>query len=72
MYIVLLVGQKKLVRGECSFFLQPGETFASIRHPNGQEKQIQDIFVLGEQDGLVLQAIDCFEDGDITRQAGSE
>ncbi|XP_076369364.1 major vault protein-like [Tachypleus tridentatus] len=47
------LGQKKLVKGEISFFLMPGE-----RLENG----IQDICVLGENEGLILRAKETFTD----------
>ena len=49
------LGQKKLVKGEKSFFLQPGERL---------EKGIQNVFVLGEDEGLILKAIEAFNDPD--------
>ena len=47
------IGQKKLVKGEKSFFLQPGERL---------EKRIQNVFVLGEDEGLILKANETFKD----------
>ena len=47
------MGKKKLVKGEKSFFLQPGELL---------EKGIQNIFVLGEDEGLILKANEEFVD----------
>uniref|UniRef100_A0A8C4PY80 Major vault protein n=1 Tax=Eptatretus burgeri TaxID=7764 RepID=A0A8C4PY80_EPTBU len=60
------LGQRKLVKGEKSFFLQPGEHL---------ENGIQQAFVLGEEMGLVLRAkqnfVDEDADGDeVTRKAG--
>ena len=49
------LGQKKLVKGEKSFFLMPGEKL---------EKGIQNVFVLGEDEGLILKAIEAFTDPD--------
>lgn len=49
------VGKRVLVRGERSFFLQPGESLL-----NG----VQDVYVLGEEDGLVLRALETFTDAD--------
>jgi len=46
-------GRKKLVKGEKSFFLMPGERL---------EKGIQNIFVLGEDEGLILKAVEGFTD----------
>lgn len=47
------LGKKKLVKGEKSFFLQPGETLQ-----NG----IQDVYVLGEDEGLIIRCVESFED----------
>jgi len=47
------LGAKKLVKGEKSFFLQPGETL---------EDGIQEIFILGENEGVVLRANEAFSD----------
>merc|ERR1711892_915527 len=47
------LGAKKLIKGEKSFFLQPGEIL---------EKGIQDIFVLSDNEGLLLRATEAFED----------
>ena len=47
------LSQKKLVKGEKSFFLQPGERL---------EKGIQNVFVLGEDEGLILKANEAFKD----------
>lgn len=58
------LGQKKLVKGEKSFFLQPGEKL---------EKGIQDVYVLGEDEGLILRAQEAFIDDqaeDKQRQPG--
>jgi len=41
------------VRGEKSFFLMPGERF---------EKGIQNVFVLGEDEGLILKAKESYTD----------
>uniref|UniRef100_A0A669D5I2 Major vault protein n=1 Tax=Oreochromis niloticus TaxID=8128 RepID=A0A669D5I2_ORENI len=42
------LGQKRVVKGERSFFLQPGEHL---------ENGIQDVYVLSEEEGLVLRAL---------------
>lgn len=42
------------LQGECTFFLRPGESL---------EKGIQNIFVLGEDQGLILKATEKFVDG---------
>ena len=47
------LGQLKLIKGEKSFFLQPGE---SLRDG------IQDVYVLGEEESLVLRAVEEYED----------
>ncbi|XP_053115786.1 major vault protein [Hemicordylus capensis] len=47
------LGQKKVIKGEMSFFLQPGECL---------EEGIQDIYILSEEDGLLLRALRPFED----------
>ena len=49
------LGQKKLVKGEKSFFLLPGERL---------EKGIQNVYVLGEDEGVILKAIEAFVDVD--------
>ncbi|NXA30399.1 MVP protein, partial [Ibidorhyncha struthersii] len=60
------LGQQLVVKGEKSFFLQPGERL---------QAGIQDIYVLSEDEGLLLQALqtikDTNEDGtEVTRRAG--
>ncbi|XP_008293157.1 major vault protein isoform X2 [Stegastes partitus] len=47
------LGQKRVVKGERSFFLQPGEQL---------ENGIQDVYVLSEEEGLVLRAVEAFND----------
>ncbi|XP_078508524.1 major vault protein [Lissotriton helveticus] len=49
------LGQKKVVKGEKSFFLQPGESL---------ESGIQDVYILSEDEGLVLKALQLLEDTD--------
>ncbi|XP_043942230.1 major vault protein [Protopterus annectens] len=49
------LGQKKVVKGEKSFFLQPGELL---------ESGIQDVYILSEEEGLVLKANEAFKDVD--------
>lgn len=56
-----LYGQKKLIKGEASFFLQPGERL---------EDGIQDVYVLDANEGLLCRATETFLDGDVRRQAG--
>ncbi|KAK0042287.1 major vault 1 [Biomphalaria pfeifferi] len=55
------LGQKKLVRGEKSFFLMPGEAL---------EKGIQSVYILSEEEGLVLNATEHFKDGAVMRSPG--
>lgn len=45
------LGRRKLIKGEKSFFLLPGERL---------EKGIQNIYVLGEDEGLILKALEGF------------
>lgn len=47
------LGQKRVVKGERSFFLRPGEQL---------ENGIQDVYVLSEEEGLVLRAVEAFID----------
>ncbi|XP_031682968.1 major vault protein isoform X3 [Oncorhynchus kisutch] len=47
------LGQKRVVKGERSFFLQPGEHL---------EEGIQDVYILSEEEGLVLRAVEAFND----------
>ncbi|CAF2087183.1 unnamed protein product [Rotaria magnacalcarata] len=47
------LGKKKLIVGEKSFFLQPGEKLA-----NG----IEGIFILGEDEGIILRCAEAFHD----------
>lgn len=57
------LGKRKLVKGDKSFFLRPGESL---------ERGIQDIYVLSEEEGLILKANESFkeEDGRVERQPG--
>eukprot|EP00800_Vazella_pourtalesii_P018377 TRINITY_DN5877_c0_g1_i1.p1 TRINITY_DN5877_c0_g1~~TRINITY_DN5877_c0_g1_i1.p1 ORF type:complete len:856 (-),score=213.27 TRINITY_DN5877_c0_g1_i1:212-2779(-) len=57
------LGQRKLVKGEKSFFLQPGERL---------EKGIQNMYILGEDEGLILRALEVFQDAelDVLRRPG--
>jgi len=55
------LGGKKLVKGDKSFFLQPGEKL---------EKGIQNVHVLGEDEGLILKATEEFTDGETKREPG--
>jgi major vault protein len=47
------LGKKRLVKGEKNFFLQPGERL---------DGGIRDVFVLSEDEGLILKCIETFED----------
>ena len=53
-----LISFQKLVVGEKSFFLQPGEKL---------ENGIQDVYILGEDEGVILKCIETFND----EQAGT-
>lgn len=57
------LAKKRLVKGEKSFFLRPGEKL---------EAGIQNVFILGEHEGLILRANESFTDATagITRQPG--
>lgn len=55
------LGRKKLIRGEKSFFLMPGESL---------EQGIQDVYVLSENEGLILRATEEYKDGAVTRLPG--
>lgn len=55
------MGRKKLVKGEKSFFLMPGERL---------ERGIQNVYVLGEDEGLILRANESFKDGEEDRKPG--
>jgi len=61
------LGAKKLVKGEVSFFLQPGESL---------ENGIQEVFILGDNEGIVLRAQEAFKDDMVTppvdRQPGDK
>ncbi|XP_016517168.1 major vault protein [Poecilia formosa] len=57
------LGQKKVVKGELSFFLQPGEEL---------ENGIQSVYVLSEEEGLVLRAVEAFHDTEYEEAAEDE
>lgn len=57
------LGQKRVVKGEKSFFLQPGECL---------ENGIQDVFILSEQEGLVLRAVEAFTEAQGQVERGEE
>lgn len=54
-------GERKLIKGECSFFLEPGEEL---------ESGIQDVYILSEEEALLLRAIAPVKEGDATHQPG--
>ncbi|MEQ2190601.1 hypothetical protein XENOCAPTIV_001564 [Xenoophorus captivus] len=54
------LGQKKVVKGERSFFLQPGEQL---------ENGIQNVYVLSEEEGLVLRAVEAFNDAESAKRS---
>ncbi|CAI5790916.1 Major vault protein [Podarcis lilfordi] len=54
------LGQKKVIKGEISFFLQPGEWL---------EQGIQDVYILSEEEGLLLRALRPLEE---TNEDGEE
>jgi len=56
------LGQRKLVKGEKSFFLQPGESM---------EQGIQEVYILGEDEALICKANEAFVDEGIQRQPGN-
>lgn len=55
------LGTKKVVKGEVSFFLLPGETL---------ENEVEEVYVLAEDEALLLQSVESFEDGDSKRASG--
>jgi major vault protein len=56
------LGKKKIIKGEISFFLRPGEKL---------ERDIQEVYVLGEDKGLILRASEsCVDEQYITRLPG--
>lgn len=58
------LGSKKLVKGEASFFLRPGEKL---------EAGIQDVYVLGEDEGLILKATEaCVDEEGRERKPGDK
>uniref|UniRef100_A0A183TDH6 Major vault protein n=1 Tax=Schistocephalus solidus TaxID=70667 RepID=A0A183TDH6_SCHSO len=57
------IGKKLLVRGEKAFFLMPGEDL---------DDGIMDVYVLGQSDGIILRALESFQDGNAARTAGEE
>ncbi|VDL96085.1 unnamed protein product [Schistocephalus solidus] len=57
------IGKKILIRGEKSFFLMPGERL---------DAGINTVYVLGQNEGIILRAMESFQDGNIARTAGEE
>ncbi|XP_043091171.1 major vault protein isoform X1 [Puntigrus tetrazona] len=57
------LGQKRVVKGERSFFLRPGEHL---------ENGIQDVYVLSEEEGLVLRAVEAFIDTEGQEEADED
>ncbi|XP_063076722.1 major vault protein [Engraulis encrasicolus] len=57
------LGQKRVVKGERSFFLQPGEKL---------ERGIQDVYILSEDEGLLLKATEAFRDIHEEERRGEE
>lgn len=58
------LGSKTVIRGETSFFLRPGEKL---------EKGIQDVYVLGEDEGLILKAKEeCVDEQGAPRKPGDK
>jgi len=55
------LGKRELRKGECSFFLRPGERL---------ESGIQNVHVLQEEQALLLRAREAFKDGKETRKPG--
>eukprot|EP01126_Amoeba_proteus_P027920 TRINITY_DN2762_c0_g2_i1.p1 TRINITY_DN2762_c0_g2~~TRINITY_DN2762_c0_g2_i1.p1 ORF type:complete len:848 (-),score=185.69 TRINITY_DN2762_c0_g2_i1:144-2624(-) len=55
------LGMRELRKGECSFFLNPGEKL---------ESGIQNVHVLDSEEALLLQAREAFKDKDEKRQPG--
>jgi len=56
------LGQRKLIKGEKSFFLQPGERL---------EAGIQDVHILGEDEAIIVKAVLPFKDNGVDRQPGN-
>ncbi|KAL7703069.1 major vault protein [Lotmaria passim] len=54
-------GETVVRRGECTFFLQPGETM-----PAG----VEPVLVAGKEEALLLEAVCEYRDGDVVRQPG--
>lgn len=61
-FYILVTCFLSLCQGERSFFLQPGERL---------EQGIQDVYVLSEEEGLVLRAVEAFNDTQEVRNHNS-
>ena len=48
-----VLGAQKMVKGPASFFLRPGEVIAA---------GIQDFYILGDDEGLILRAVEAFDE----------
>ena len=57
------IGKRELRKGECSFFLNPGERL---------EGGVQSVHVLSEEEALLLSALEHFKDGDVERLPGQK
>jgi len=57
----LRLGQRELRKGQCSFFLNPGERL---------EAGISNVYVLGEEEALLLRAREAFQDGETLHEPG--
>jgi major vault protein len=55
------LGKREIRKGRTSFFLHPGESL---------ESGVQQVYVLGQQEALLLCARETFQDNDIQRNAG--
>jgi len=55
------LGMKKLIKGPMTFFLQPGESL---------EGGVQDVYILGEDEGLILKANEAHTIADVARKPG--
>eukprot|EP01006_Ploeotia_vitrea_P054597 TRINITY_DN67905_c6_g2_i1.p1 TRINITY_DN67905_c6_g2~~TRINITY_DN67905_c6_g2_i1.p1 ORF type:complete len:851 (+),score=128.03 TRINITY_DN67905_c6_g2_i1:42-2555(+) len=55
------LGAKEVRKGECSFFLHPGEKMVG---------GIQDVIVLGTEEALLLKANEAFTEGETKRRSG--
>ncbi|VEL29454.1 unnamed protein product [Protopolystoma xenopodis] len=60
---VCQLGKKQLIRGECSFFLHPGEEL---------EAGVEDVYILSQNEGLVLKATEQITIGSRTYSPGEK